>query len=133
MNNQEEIYSEYPNIVKSYLLEMRKIILDTAKKEKDVGAIEEVLRWGQPTFLTTESKSGTMIRIDRYKKQDDKVAIFFHCQTQIIKMITLKYGKKLTYDGNRGIVFDIKKPLPKRVIKDCAHLALRYNLIKTIS
>jgi hypothetical protein len=66
MNNQEEIYSEYPNIVKSYLLEMRKIILDTAKKEKDVGAIEEVLRWGQPTFLTTESKSGTMIRLQYF-------------------------------------------------------------------
>jgi hypothetical protein len=128
MGKQSEIYGEYPNKVKAYLLEMRKIILDTAKKEKDVGAIEEVLRWGQPTFLTRDTKSGTMIRIDRYKKQDDKIAIFFHCQTQIITMIALKYGDKLTYDGNRAIIFDLNKALPKRVIKDCALLALRYYL-----
>jgi hypothetical protein len=123
-----EIYEEYPIKVKAFLLEMRNIILDIAKKEKEVGFIEEVVRWGQPTFLTTETKSGTMIRIDRYKKQDDKIAIYFHCQTQIIKMIHLKYGDKLTYDGNRAIIFDINKSLPRRVIKDCALLALRYNL-----
>ena len=43
------------------------LILDTAKMTKGVGAVEETLKWGQPSYLTTATKSGSTIRINRIK------------------------------------------------------------------
>lgn len=126
-----EVFDNYSKGIKKSLLEVREIVLKTAAQNKEIGELDEVLRWGQPTFLTRKTKSGTMIRIDQIKNEDHKIGIFFHCQSRVIEMIKLKYGDKLDYDGNRGVLFDTSKRLPKRVIKDCAFLALRYNLIKS--
>ena len=125
-----DFYDDYPRDVLKKLKEIRKIILEVASKDKHIGPLEEVLRWGQPTFLTSETKSGSMIRIDRYKRQNDKVALFFHCQTKLVKIFRLKFGNNLNFDGNRAIILDIKGTFPVQEIKECIGLALRYNLIK---
>jgi len=67
--------------IKTKLLALRRLILDTAKTTKGVGRIEEALKWGQPSYLTPETGSGSTIRIDRVKSADNQVAMFFHCQT----------------------------------------------------
>jgi hypothetical protein len=61
------IFDGYPKPVRARLLALRKLILDTAKTTKGVGAIEETLKWGQPSYLTSESKSGSTVRIDQVK------------------------------------------------------------------
>ncbi len=63
----DEMFDTYPKPVQSKLLALRKLILDTAKATRGVGAIEEALKWGQPSYLTSESKSGSTIRIDQVK------------------------------------------------------------------
>jgi len=40
------------------------MIFDVAKKTPGVGKLEEDLRWGQPSYLTLETGSGSTIRID---------------------------------------------------------------------
>ncbi|TKW79649.1 MAG: DUF1801 domain-containing protein, partial [Bradyrhizobium icense] len=73
-----------PKPIKVKLLALRRLILDTAKATKGVGRIEEALKWGQPSYLTPETGSGSTIRIDRVKKADNQVAVFFHCQTDLV-------------------------------------------------
>ena len=45
-------------------MKLRQLIFDVAAKTKDVGQLEETLKWGEPAYLTSESKSGSLIRID---------------------------------------------------------------------
>jgi hypothetical protein len=53
------VFDAYPKPVKAKLLALRRLILDTAKATQGVGELEETLKWGQPSYLTTESKSGS--------------------------------------------------------------------------
>src|SRR6201995_5053278 len=74
-------FDAYPKPVKAKLLALRRLILDTAKATKGVGALEETLKWGQPSYLTAATGSGSTIRIDQVKPATDQYAVYFHCQT----------------------------------------------------
>jgi hypothetical protein len=72
----DAVFSAYPKPLKPRLLALRRLILDTAKKTEGVGALEETLKWGQPSYLTASTKSGGTIRIDRVKASADQYALF---------------------------------------------------------
>ena len=115
--------------VKAKLLALRRLILDTAKATKGVGRIEEALKWGQPSYLTPETGSGSTIRIDRVKTADNQVAVFFNCQTDLVDTFRELYPK-LSYSGNRAILLDAGKKLPEAELRHCVALALTYHLRK---
>ena len=123
------VFDAYPKLVRSKLLALRKLILATAKKTKGVGAIEEALKWGQPSYLTPESKSGSTIRIDQVKSVPDQYAIYFHCQTDLVSTFRELYPE-LTYGGNRSIVLDAAGAFPEAELRHCVALALTYHLSK---
>ncbi|MDE9480186.1 DUF1801 domain-containing protein, partial [Xenorhabdus bovienii] len=65
----DEVYSvfnHYPEQYQKILLTLRTLIFDTASKTAGVGPITETLKWGQPSYLTLETGSGTTIRLDRF-------------------------------------------------------------------
>src|SRR6187399_142542 len=107
----EAVFDAYPKPVKAKLVALRRLILDTAKATKGVGALEEALKWGQPSYLTAETGSGSTIRIDRVKSEENQVAVFFHCQTNLVDTFRELYPK-LSYSGNRAILLDADKKLP---------------------
>jgi Domain of unknown function (DU1801) len=117
----------YPFAPRRQLLALRKLIHDTARNTEGVGPLEEALKWGQVSFLTTESKSGSTIRIDRVKGGDNQVAVFFHCQTNLVETFRERYPE-LSYSGNRAILLDAKKKLPEAKLRHCVALALTYHL-----
>jgi len=119
----------YPSAPRRQLLALRKLIHDTARKTEGVGPLEEALKWGQISFLTTESKSGSTIRIDRVKSDDNQIAIFFHCQTNLVETFRERYPE-LDYSGNRAILLDAEKKLPEAKLRHCVALALTYHLGK---
>jgi hypothetical protein len=108
---------------------LRKLILDTARTTEGVGAIEESLKWGQVSYLTSESKSGSTVRIDRVKSAEDQVAVYFHCQTNLVETFRELYPK-LTYSGNRAILLDASRKLPEEELRHCVALALTYHRSK---
>jgi hypothetical protein len=59
------VFGAYPKPLKAKLLALRRLIFETAAATKGVGTLQETLKWGQPSYLTTETKSGSTIRIDR--------------------------------------------------------------------
>jgi hypothetical protein len=123
------IFDSYPEPVRAKLLALRKLILNTAKATKGVGLLEEALKWGQPSYLTSESKSGSTIRIDQIKAVPDQYAVYFHCQTKLVETFRELYPD-LKYSGNRAILLDAKHKLPEAELRHCVALALTYHLGK---
>lgn len=119
----------YPKPIGSKLQALRKLILDTARTTEGVGALEEALKWGQVSYLTSETGSGSTIRIDRVKSADNQVAVYFHCQTKLVETFRELYPQ-LSYSGNRAILLDAGEPLPKAELGHCVALALTYHLRK---
>ena len=125
------VLESYPKPIGTKLQALRKLILDTAKTTKGVGAIEEALKWGQPSYLTSESKSGSTIRIDQVKAVPNQYAVYFHCQTNLVETFRELYPD-LKYSGNRAILLDAADKLPEAELRHCVGLALTYHLRKKI-
>lgn len=125
----EAVFDACPAPARAKLRALRRLILDTAKATKGVGRIEEALKWGQPSYLTTETGSGSTVRIDRVKQADNQVAVFFHCQTGLVETFRELYPK-LSYSGNRAILLDADAKLPEAELRHCVALALTYHLRK---
>ena len=122
------VFSNYPAEYRDKLLEIKKLIYDIANDIPEVGTIEESLKWGQPTYSTIETKAGTPIRLD--KLEEGKVAIFFHCQTNLISSFRSLFGSKLEFSKNRAIVLECNKELPTDELSLCIEIALTYHLKK---
>jgi uncharacterized protein DUF1801 len=122
-------FSNYPTRLRTRLLALRRLILDTARTTAGVGALEETLKWGQVSYLTSESKSGSTIRIDQVKSEPDRYAIYFHCQTNLVETFRELYPD-LAYSGNRCILLDANDELPTDALRHCLALALTYHLNK---
>ncbi|MDI1264071.1 MAG: DUF1801 domain-containing protein, partial [bacterium] len=125
----DAVFSAYPASVKSKLQVLRRLIFDTAKSTKGVGPLDEALKWGQPSYLTSESKSGSTVRIDQVKAEPGQYAVYFHCQTDLVETFRELYPK-LRFGGNRCILLDAKDELPEAELRHCVALALTYHLRK---
>jgi hypothetical protein len=121
---------DYPAQVRPKLAALRRLILDTAKTTKGVGAIKETLKWGQLSFVTPETRSGSTIRIDVVKSNPKRYAMYFHCQTNLVASFRQLYPKEFAYEGNRAILFDLDKSVPEKPLRHCIALALTYHLEK---
>ena len=111
------------------MLALRRLIFDTAKATKGVGTLQEALKWGQPSYLTTETKSGSTIRIDQVKAEAGRYAVYFHCQTDLVETFRELYPE-LRYGGNRSILLDAGEKLPEAALRHCVALALTYHARK---
>lgn len=57
------VFDTYPEEIKSKLLFLRRLIFDLAARTHGVGELEETLKWGRPSYRTTQTKSGSLARI----------------------------------------------------------------------
>ncbi|MBT1512165.1 DUF1801 domain-containing protein [Bradyrhizobium sp. SRL28] len=127
----DAVFGAYPSPVKARLAALRRLIFDTAESTEGVGALEETLKWGQPSYLTAESKSGSTIRIDQVKAEAGRYAVYFHCQTDLVETFRELYPE-LSYGGNRSILLDAGEKLPEKALRHCIALALTYHLRKRV-
>ena len=114
----------YSEPVRSRLEALRRLILDTAAATPGVGVVEEALKWGQPSFLTS---TGSTIRIDARKGEPGRYALYVHCQTDLLATFREIYGDRLAYEGKRALLFDAAEPLDKEAVSHCVALALTYH------
>lgn len=124
------IFSSYPEDVQEKLLAIRQLIFDVAQSISEVGEIEEAVRWGQPSYLTTSSKTGSLIRIDQVQEDPGSYAIYFHCQTGLVGMFRSLYPKAFTFVGNRALLFHCDDEIPVKELRHCIALALTYHIYK---
>lgn len=129
----EKVFTEYPKRLRSRLLELRQLILDTASELDGVGPVEETLKWGQPSYLTSKTKSGTTIRIDQIRSNPSQYGMFVHCQTTLLSTYRELYSDILKLDGDRGVILDLREELPADALRHCIELALTYHHSKRLS
>ena len=126
----DDLFKHHSGPLRSALLDLRRIILDVAQSIEGVGPIEEALRWGQLSFLTAQTKSGSTIRIDALRSDPNKYAVYVHCQSGLIDEFRTHYPKQMTFIDQRSIEFTLGQPLPIAELKHCISLALTYHLRK---
>jgi hypothetical protein len=126
----DALFDTYPAPLKSRLLALRRLIFETARTTAGVGALHETLKWGQPSYVTAETKSGSTVRIDQVKSSPDRYAIYFHCQTDLVATFRELYPTEFTYGGNRSILLNAKDKVPEPALRHCIALALTYHLNK---
>lgn len=121
-----------PRIRKQLLL-FRELIFDVASATKGVGPIEETLKWGEPAYLTSMSKSGSTIRLGfspKRPKTSDQCAIYFNCNTNLVETFRTLFSEDLLFEGNRALLSQSDARLTKaRVeqIRFCIAAALTYH------
>jgi hypothetical protein len=124
------IFGAYPAKLRGRLISLRRLIMKTAAKTEGVGALEETLKWGQPSYLTSETKSGSTIRIGQVKASEEKYAVYFHCQTDLVATFRELYPKKFEYESNRAVVLNANKKPDEKALAHCIALALTYHARK---
>lgn len=128
-SNVKKKFDSYPDHIRPKLHFLRKLILDEAAKDESIGMLEETLKWGEPSYLTVISKSGTTVRIDWKPKTPNQYAIYVNCKTTLIDTFRSLFPE-LNYEGNRAIVFNMNQEVPENEIRLFINMALRYHLDK---
>lgn len=125
-------FAAYPRNIRKRLLFLRQLVFSTAAATDGVGVIEETLKWGQPAYLTRESRTGSTIRIDCRKADPQTYAMYFHCQTDLIHRFRTLFPKTFAFEGNRAIVFHEDEAVPVRELEVCIAAALTYRRTRNI-
>jgi hypothetical protein len=120
------VFKAYPPGIRAKLTALRELVFDTAARTEGVGQLTETLKWGQPSYLTQETGSGTTVRIDRLKAGDG-YAVYFHCQSGLVGQFRELYPDAFKYEGKRAIVFDSGERMPARELRHCLALALTHH------
>ncbi|WP_416900211.1 MAG: DUF1801 domain-containing protein [Minwuia sp.] len=119
-------FQAVPEPARSGMLALRRLIFETAAETPGVGALQETLKWGQPAYLTPETKSGSTIRIGLPKQGG--YAIYAHCQTSIIPDFRSLFPDDFAFEGNRAIHFPDDVPPPAEPLRLLIRNALTYHL-----
>lgn len=119
-------FETYPDRVREKLLYLREMILDVASNTAGVGEIEETLKWGEPSYLTSASKSGTTIRIAWKETAPTHYALYVNCKTTLIDSYNSLFPDTFTFEGNRAIVLSVNQQLPEDELRVCIQMALLY-------
>src|SRR5689334_3778012 len=105
---------------------LRELVFDTAGRTEGDGRVTETLKWGQPSYLTEETGSGTTVRIDRLRGADG-YAVYFHCQSGLVGQFRELYPATFRYEGKRAIVFAAGDRVPVRELRHCLALAFTHH------
>lgn len=125
------VFDRYPAELRERLLELRSIVLDTAATTDGVGVLEEALRWGEPAYLTTESGSGSTVRIGPVRGSDEDYALYFNCRTSLVESFRDWFPGTLRFDGKRAVLFRVGESIPVEAVSACVSAALTYHRDKS--
>ena len=125
----ETIINSYPPNVKERLLNLRRLIIDAARELPEIQALEETLKWGEPSYLT---KIGSTLRFDWKEKNPEHYAMYFQCTSNLVPTFKTIYNDLFEYEGTRALIFNLDDKLPEEELKNCIKAALRYHKVKKL-
>lgn len=123
----DALFAAYPGAVRPKMQRLRELVCEVAKESPEMGAVEESLKWGEPSF---RSKLGSTLRMDWKPRAPEHCALYFQCTTKLVDTFRLVFGPVFTYEGTRAIVFHLDQPLPETEIKACIRATLMYHKVK---
>ena len=121
------VFKAYPVRLRKRLMTVRELIFDVAARTGGVGPLTETLKWGQPSYLTERTRSGSTVRLDRLKSGDG-YALYFHCRSGLVPKFQELYPDSFRLEGKRALLFGATERLPLRPLRHCIGLALTHHL-----
>jgi len=128
--NVEKVFAAYPPAVRRRFMRLRALVFETAADLRTAGPITETLKWGEPAYLTEQSKSGSTIRFNWKPTAPDRLAICFNCQSRLIGHFRDRFPHQFDYEGNRALVLTLGESIPAAELTECLASALQYHRIK---
>lgn len=122
-----DAFSGFPEAHRQKLLRIRAIIFEISSSDDSIGPVEESLKWGQPSYATPLTKSGSPIRLGLTKSGDP--VIFAHCQTTIITDFAALNGQDFIIEGNRAVhIGPLETAVQIQALRHLIATALTYHL-----
>ncbi len=97
-----QVFDGYPQAMRKQVLRLRQIVFEAAAESEGVAAVEETLKWGEPSYLT---KGGSTIRMDWKQKSPHQYARYFNCNTSLVATFKALYGGPLRSRGTGPLYF----------------------------
>jgi hypothetical protein len=123
----ELVFNNYPDFVRDKMLNLRNLIIETAKEINDITTLEETLKWGEPSYVTP---IGSTLRIDWKSKTPNQYAIYFQCTSRLAGTFKMIFKNTFTFEGKRAIIFQIEDKIPEEELTFCIKAALTYHKVK---
>jgi hypothetical protein len=120
------VFDAYSAELRLALMQLRALVFETAAEVPEAGPVEETLRWGQLSYLTLRSKSGTTIRFDADDSYGGSFALYVNCQTSLVDEWRERYPE-MTYGGTRSVHFKLGNELPREQLRHMVAMALTYH------
>lgn len=122
-----DVFENYPAAIRPKMYELRELVLATAQEHAEITALEETLKWNEPSYLV---KKGSTLRMDWKAKKPNQYAMYFKCTSKLVPTFKQVFGNRFTYEGNRAIVFELDQEIPIMELKQCIVATLRYHQVK---
>ncbi|WP_306147182.1 MULTISPECIES: DUF1801 domain-containing protein [unclassified Roseibium] len=125
-NDVLSVIEREPPDIREGLMELRRLILETAAETDGSGKVVETLKWGQPSYLTEKPKSGTTIRIAKDGSELGDIALYVSCNTSLVSEWRGLFPD-LIFGGDRSLHLSLAKPLPLPELRQMIRMALTYH------
>ena len=123
----KEVFSNYPDHIRDKMLNMRRLVIETAEECGEITHLEETLKWGEPSYLT---KTGSTVRMDWKQKSPEQCALYFKCTSKLVSTFREVFPEELKFEDNRAIVLNLDEEVPEKALKKCVFAALTYHKVK---
>lgn len=123
----ENKFDTYAKEDRERLMRLRSWLFEEAEKLENCGEVVETLKWGEPAYLTKKPNSGSTIRMNTVKNSPGSVALYFNCNSSLLKEFRQHYENELVLHGDRMVEFPQDQPMSEKTVRHCLALALTYH------
>ena len=123
-------FDAFPPAARHRLRDVRAMIFAAAGADSRIGPIAETLKWGEPAYLTEETRSGSTIRLGWPKGDPGRAAIYFNCRTSLVGDFRTLFGNAFVYEGNRAVLLPVEADFDREALKAMLGMALTYHAAK---
>ncbi len=117
----------YPDDALKMFNQLRRVVVDIASETVGLNAVEETLKWNEPSYLT---KAGSTVRFAWKVAQPDTIGVYFNCQTILVETFKELYPTQLSFDKNRAVLLDLNALFPTDEMRHCIGIAMEYHKLK---
>jgi hypothetical protein len=122
--------ASYPDAVQQQVFRLRAEILAVAASSEGVGELLETLKWGELSFVTEQSKSGSTLRVAWQAKQPEYLGLYVNCKTSLVDSYQTLFPGLFVYQKQRALLLPLDQAWPLAELRICIAMALRYHLDK---
>lgn len=124
-----DIVESWPAAAQQIFFDLRDLIYATAADDPAIGPLTETLKWGEPSFLTEVTRSGSTLRVAWKAKYPDEIGLFVICRTDMLADIRDLFPQDFRFEGTRAAFLPLETPINADAVAFLVRRALRYHLI----